>query len=478
MRPCFIGAVAVERLVSLVQLHIRALTIASLLALLTSAEAGASNRISSDSIFIARDKSAAPLAPSLPAGPNADSSAATIPVEATNVYSETYWSAVADLNIDALTKAARNAPEIGFARGLSFLASGDHARAESAFVALSSGVTDFNVGIASQMMLAHTLLYERKWAMLRDMPANPELRSEDKRNTEELEGWGRAFANLEPQTTQFPAAPLSLPLRTTPLGTPAIRVKINGKEYEFWLDTGSNITVLSSEVAAAAGVPIISGDSLTIRTFGGTARVRPALVRKIEVGTIVLTNTPVIVIDASLMLLKSSGTALSAPNYYVDGIVGWDFIRQFDVVLDYDNGVIQLARPAARAASFGTKNLLWIGQPMIEVRTREGRTLHLALDTGAQSTLLNASVLDKASAATKSVTTRVFGLARTGSSADRLIPELPLEVAGRSLRLHNVIVYGPKYSGLIACDGILGSDIARFGRIHIDATNGIFSVGA
>ena len=478
MRPGFIGAVAVERLVSLVQLHIRALAIASLLALLTSAEAGASNKIIGDSIFTAREKSAVPLTASRTSAPDADSSAITVSAAASNPYSETYWSAVADLDIDALTKAARNSPEAVFARGMSFLASGDHARAESTFVALSSGVTDFNVGIASQMMLARTLLYERKWAMLRDLPANPELRSEDTKNIEELERWGRAFANLEPQVTRFPLEPVSLPLRTTSLGTPTVRVKINGKAYEFWLDTGSSMTVLSSEVAAAAGVPTISSDSLTIRTFGGTARVRPALVRKMEVGTIVLTNTPVIVIDASLMLLKSPAAAFSTPNHYVDGIVGWDFIRQFDVLLDYDNGVIQLARPERRIASSGTQNLLWIGQPLVEVRTREGRTLHLALDTGAQSTLLNASVLDKAGVVTTSVTTRVFGLARSASSSDRVIPELPLQVAGRSLRLHNVIVYGPRYSGLIACDGILGSDIARFGRIHIDATNGIFSVGA
>jgi len=37
-------------------------------------------------------------------------------------------------------------------------------------------------------------------------------------------------------------------------------------------------------------------------------------------------------------------------------------------------------------------------------------------------------------------------------------------------------VYGPAYSGLINCDGILGSDVAQFGKIRIDATNGLFSL--
>jgi len=40
-----------------------------------------------------------------------------------------------------------------------------------------------------------------------------------------------------------------------------------------------------------------------------------------------------------------------------------------------------------------------------------------------------------------------------------------------------MMVYNPSTSSLINCDGIVGSDIARFGRIRIDATNGLFSVG-
>jgi predicted aspartyl protease len=454
--------------------HIRALAIASMLALLTSAEAAASSKAKGDSIFVNRDKSAPVSAPVR----DPDSSSSSVGSTASDLYSEAYWTAVADLDVDALTKAARNAPEAGFAEGMRFLASGDRVRAESTFAALSSAVTDFNVGIAAQMMLAHTLLYERKWERLRDLPANPLLRAEDTKNTEELERWGRAFANMEPQRTTFPVKPVSLRLGTTDVGTPSIRVKINGREYEFWLDTGSSITVLSSDVAAETGVPIISPDSLNIRTFGGTARVRPALVRRMDVGPIVLTNTPVIVIDASMMRLRSSAGRTAPQSSHVDGIVGWDFIRQFDVLLDYEKGVIQLARPMDPVTRPGSQNLIWVGQPLVEVRTKDGHTLHLALDTGAQATLLNAAVLDKVRPVMRSTRTNVFGLARTSTTTSRVIPELALEVAGKSVRLHDVIVYGPKYSGLIACDGILGSDLAQFGSIHIDATNGIFSVDA
>jgi hypothetical protein len=80
-------------------------------------------------------------------------------------------------------------------------------------------------------------------------------------------------------------------------------------------------------------------------------------------------------------------------------------------------------------------------------------------------------------AATRISDAHVFGLAKTGQQTNQVVPSLTLDVAGRSLRLLRVIVYGPAYSGLINCDGVLGSDIAQFGKIRIDATNGLFSVG-
>ena len=51
-------------------------------------------------------------------------------------------------------------------------------------------------------------------------------------------------------------------------------------------------------------------------------------------------------------------------------------------------------------------------------------------------------------------------------------------MAGNSLMLRNLIVYNPPSSGLVNCDGILGSDISQFGTIRIDATNGLFSIDA
>jgi Aspartyl protease len=163
------------------------------------------------------------------------------------------------------------------------------------------------------------------------------------------------------------------------------------------------------------------------------------------------------------------------PRTHIDGIIGWDTIRQLDLTLDYSSGVILIRRP--RRQSYSPRNLTWMGKPFVEARTKRGETLHFTLDTGAQGSFLNAVALDKTGAASSLSEGVVFGIGGTRNRADKMIRSLPLELGGKAVRLDGVVVYGPTYSGMINCDGILGSDISRYGTIRIDATNGVFAIG-
>jgi hypothetical protein len=237
------------------------------------------------------------------------------------------------------------------------------------------------------------------------------------------------------------------------------------------------MTVVSSTVASEASIPFVSGDTLRIRTFEGTAPVKAGIVRRLEIGAIGFTNTPAIVMDAALMRVKSTSEGISGRGVRVDGIIGWDIIRQFDVLLDYRAGTITFKKPE-RLGIIGTElqNLTWVGKPLVQVRTKSGGTFEFTLDTGAQVTLLNGSILGKLGIVATTYGGRVFGIAKTGGQPKRLVPNLTLNVGGSSVRLESILVYGPVYSGLINSDGILGSDVAQFGKIRIDATNGVFSL--
>jgi predicted aspartyl protease len=393
-------------------------------------------------------------------------------------YSDDYWTALSDLDLTALRSTARTEPEIDFAKGITLLSAGDHEKAESTFTSVSRQAIDIDLAVAAQIMLARTLLYERKWTTLRDLALTSSLAPADRENTADLEKWGHAFANVEQQTTSLPQEPVSLRLRITAVGTPSIRVRINGKEYDFWIDTGSSMTVVSSRIAAETKVPIVSADTLAVGTFEGVVPVRPGLVKRMEIGPIVFTNSPAIVMDAAFMRIKSTAVGVTGAGLQVDGIIGWDIIRQLDIVMDYQEGKITLNRPEQLNTN-GTalQNLTWMGKPLVQVAKQPGGTFHFRLDTGAQASFLNAAIMEKAGVVAKAYGGRVFGFAETGQRTSRIVPSLTLDVGGRSLRLEGVIVYGPSLSGLVNSDGILGSDIGRFGKIRIDATNGLFSVG-
>jgi clan AA aspartic protease (TIGR02281 family) len=264
----------------------------------------------------------------------------------------------------------------------------------------------------------------------------------------------------------------------TPVSMSIVLVRVNGKEYHFWLDTGSTITVLSSDVARSTGISPLTDDTFTIATFAGVAPAKPAVVKRLEIGGIVLTNTPAIVIDAQLMKVQATAEGVPWNGLRVDGIIGWDTIRQFDLSMNYGDGIVTIKQPldlGTRGTS--SQNLTWVGRPLVDVTTKQGSTLHFTIDTGAQVSFLNASAVKKAGVAAVSSNARPYGIARNGGRSAQAVSALRLGVGAKSLLLRDLIVYSPASSGIIHCDGILGSDIARFGTIRIDATNGLFSVG-
>jgi clan AA aspartic protease (TIGR02281 family) len=389
-----------------------------------------------------------------------------------------YWAAVADFDLIASRVAATTGQEIRFVDAISLLSAGDREGAKSALNEMAWQSEDLNVAAASQIMLAATLMYEHRWSELRDLGANKQIGVATRQNIAGMERWGSAFVGLDSQVTTFPQEDVALALGITPVGTPTVLVRINGKEYHFWLDTGSTITVVSSDVAKSTGISPLTTDMFTIATFGGVAPARPVFVKQMEIGGIVLTNTPAIVIDAELMKVKATADGVPWSGLAVDGIIGWDTIRQFDLAIDYEAGTVTI-RPPLNLGTRGTasQNLTWVGRPLVKVSTKPGSTLHFTIDTGAQVSFLNGSAVKKAGVVPTTSNARPYGIAKNGGQASQAVSSLRLGIAGKSLLLKDLIVYNPASSGIIHCDGILGSDIARFGIVRIDATNGLFSVG-
>jgi hypothetical protein len=392
-------------------------------------------------------------------------------------FPDDYWSAVADLDIEGAREIAATGAERRFAEGFAMLSAGNLEKAEDIFTELSAETSDLTVAVTAKNMLATALLYEHKWDRLRSLRDEWKLLDRDQENIAAL-AWGSAFAGAPPSETFFPDKPVVMPFRLTAVGTPIIRVGINGKHYDFWLDTGSSITVLSSSVADDANVGALGHDTLLVGTFAGAASVKPALLDHLEIGKMVIANSPAIIMDAALMKVQGGSDALASPGLAVDGIIGWDVIRHLDVSMDYHNGVVIFRIPRdLRTRGTSAQNLTWAGKPFVSVRAKYAGTMHFTLDTGAQSSFIDSSAIAKLRLTAVSTSTRAYGIGKSGGNTVRVVRQAKLTVAGRSLVMRDVIVNDQPPTGLINSDGILGSDVGQYGTIRIDATNGIFSIG-
>jgi hypothetical protein len=396
---------------------------------------------------------------------------------ATNQF-DSFWDAIADLDVSAMKGAAHTRIEFDLAKGVSALVSGNQNAAEAVLRGLISDQIDPNVASAARLLLAVTLMYEHKWSDLANAGVATRPQASTSPDISGIEKWAAAFAGIGFQAIDYPLRPVTLPLVITAVGTPTVRVRIHGRDYRFWLDTGSSMTVLSSNVAREADIGVLNGDTMTIATFAGVAPARPAVLPRMEIGPVVIRNSPAIVIESRLMHVQRNGGGVPWSGLPVDGIIGWDIIRRFDITLDYGNAKSTWQQPHdLETLGTDSQNLTWVGKPLIRLRTKSGVALHLTLDTGSQSSFLSALALRKAQVAPNEASTRAFGIADTGVQLAYAITGLRVEVGGRSLMLRDLIVYNPTSSDLIHWDGILGSDIAQFGTIRIDATNGLFSVG-
>jgi predicted aspartyl protease len=122
------------------------------------------------------------------------------------------------------------------------------------------------------------------------------------------------------------------------LGDPAkplilVPTSINGKgPYDFALDTGASMTILSGELVQSLGVS--RGVSRTGVGAGGSVEVSLASVDSLAIGRVEVKRLQVAVMDLDI-LSQAVGVRLM-------GIIGYNFLRSFRVTIDYPKKLLRL----------------------------------------------------------------------------------------------------------------------------------------
>lgn len=237
------------------------------------------------------------------------------------------------------------------------------------------------------------------------------------------------------------------------------------------------MSILSSTVAAAAGVWALGLDTLSIATAAGQVAAVPAMISRIEIGELRITNATAMIVDESLMQVRDSVGVSEAGRLRIDGIIGWDTIREIDLMIDFGAGRARLRAPVARQTPPASWTLFWAGVPIVRLQSGLGRTVHFALDTGAQETFATQWLLEKAFTPVVSVQRRrVGGMGEDLTYVAQQIPRISFDLPGQTLVMSRMLVFSPAFWTFVHLDGVLGSDVARAGVMRIDATNHLFAI--
>jgi predicted aspartyl protease len=115
-----------------------------------------------------------------------------------------------------------------------------------------------------------------------------------------------------------------------------VPVGVNGRgPFAFAVDTGASATVLSPALADTLGIG--RGESAAMTGAGGMLQATVCRVTSLAIGGAALDDLTVVVSDFLGPIGQAVGTR-------VDGVVGYNFLREFKVTIDYPGAKLSLMR--------------------------------------------------------------------------------------------------------------------------------------
>ncbi len=113
-----------------------------------------------------------------------------------------------------------------------------------------------------------------------------------------------------------------------------VKVKVNNhpEPLNFVFDTGASTVVLDAKIAEKIGVK--ADYQQPTKGAGGSEMYNIALAQKFQIGTITLGDAHTVLVDLERLTKRG--------NHPIDGIIGYNIMREYVTHIDYDQQVIQL----------------------------------------------------------------------------------------------------------------------------------------
>ena len=256
---------------------------------------------------------------------------------------------------------------------------------------------------------------------------------------------------------------------------PYVKLKVNGRDATFVIDTGSGFTVLSKESAKRFGVSEIARGGKSQGVGGdGKFSIIYGLVKSLQLGEAKLRSVP-------CFIRPFHGTKERPGEIRSDGFIGLSVLAHFLTELDYKDSVMRLNRQTEKSLPLQAS----VDETVIPFRTTQNglisieteldgnHRINAILDSGASSTVISTAAVERLKMRDqiiKGQTARVIGAAGISDNVELLFIR-NCRVAGLSQNNMRALVldFGAinETSGFEQ-SGILGGDFLRHYRVTID----------
>jgi predicted aspartyl protease len=186
-----------------------------------------------------------------------------------------------------------------------------------------------------------------------------------------------------------------LPVSFAKDGRPLVDVQIDGKTEHMILDTGSVVTILTPAAARALDLKNLTPSPLTILGVGGEQKDLPSAYLNIGLGGWSIMHT--------LIMVNNPVPRLGPNSDGIDGAIGINMLKPFDVDLDLPDAQISLYLPQNCILNvslppwpqpYGATDFFERpdGESMTLIQLNR-RILPAVVDTGSQATVIPSSML-------------------------------------------------------------------------------------
>lgn len=257
---------------------------------------------------------------------------------------------------------------------------------------------------------------------------------------------------------------------------PYIRLRINGRDANFVVDTGSGFTVISNEAARRLGVSSIAKGGSS-QGIGGTGKfpIVYGVLNSIHLGDVRIDSVP-------CFIRQFHGSRDRPKEEMADGFIGLSVLSNFVTELDYKQKVMRLNRfegsngrpdvpsPDVTVVPFRTTQN---GLISIETQLDDSHRINAILDSGASSTVISAAAVQRLKMhdnIIKGQTVQVIGAAGITENVELLFLRKCRVADLQQNNLRALILdFGAinETSGFEQ-SGILGGDFLRHFRLTID----------